>query len=89
MTEKEFTESINNKLDSLHKKMDCVTTEIETVKRGIYGDEKNKVKGLLERQATDESRLHKLEQKQYKTFVWGGVILTGLQMLWNIIKERL
>lgn len=45
--------------DEHNKKM---MGEIATIKRGLYGDETNLVKGLMERQLEDERNIEQLEK---------------------------
>lgn len=80
-------------VDILIKKFDEFAKETKqelgTIKRGVYGDEANGVKGLIERQNEDEERMDKMERRQYKIGVWLGIIVIGLDAIWNIVKGKL
>lgn len=54
----------DDKFDAFCREM---REDMATVKRGIYGDPSNKVRGLLERQDDDETRMDGLEARQEKT----------------------
>lgn len=86
-------------VDVLIKKFDEFAKEtrheLETIKRGIYGDPKNKVLGLIERQDNDEQRMDesdkrmtKIENKQYKIGLLLAGILMGVDVIWNFIKQN-
>lgn len=80
-------------VDELIKKFDVFAEEtkkeLANIKRGVYGDQVNGVKGLIERQNEDEERMDKMERVLYKTAVWLGVIVIGLDAIWNIVKSHL
>lgn len=50
--------------------------QVSDISRAIYGDEKNKVPGLLERQSADEADIQKLKDAK-KKFVWiaSGILI--------------
>ncbi len=80
-----------NKIDVLIEKFDRhakqTAEDLETVKRGIYGDKANKVMGLLDRQDLDEKRIGKLEENQKKAVWWGSGLFVGLQRIWYVIVK--
>lgn len=89
---------LNEKLDTHFK---SIHQDMATIKRGIYGDEANQVKGLLTRQNEDDqkfeginqkfdgvnTRMGKLEKKQFKQGVFATAILVSIQLAWNTFKE--
>jgi hypothetical protein len=67
--------------------------DMAVLKRGMYGDKDNRVKGLLERQDADEKRmddieddLSKTKQKLWRFNVLIGFIMVGLGAGWEFIK---
>lgn len=81
-------------LEAILKDLKEIKSEVRTIRLGLYGDKVNKIPGLIDRQESNEQkfkevdkRLDHVEQKQYKMFVWGGAILTGLNIAWNFIKD--
>lgn len=40
-----------------------ILEEVHTIKRGLYGDEKNKTKGLIQKQEEDHARFEKNEAR--------------------------
>lgn len=91
-------EYLHKKLDRIITDQACIIKELENVKRGIYGDEVNGTPGLIRQQKEEQEqdsqkfkalnkRVDSIERKQYKIFVWGGSIVTALQLLWNYIKS--
>lgn len=68
---------------------DTTRGELETIKRGIYGDERNQVKGLIERQTEQDKRISRLEKIHYKVIVWEAIILAALQLIWNFIQDQI
>lgn len=81
-------------LEAILKDLKEIKSEVRTIRLGLYGDKDNKIPGLIDRQERDEQkfkevdkRLDRIEQKQYKVFVWGGAILAGVNIAWNFIKD--
>lgn len=74
-------------LTKINEKIDHLTVEVNTIKRGVYGDENNNVKGLLQRQDVDElERLNMKEAIQgVKNNIWKisvGAGLFGSFIIW-------
>jgi len=72
-----------------------ILDEVHSLNRGIYGDSKNGVKGLIDRQNEDDIRIAALETDVHKLkgfrkqIVWTGAgFLAGLQALWEWIKWK-
>jgi hypothetical protein len=63
--------------------------DLSVIKRGVYGDPENKVKGLIERQDSDEERIGKIEKRQWKIGVLmaGGVAMVDFVIIY--VKEFL
>lgn len=76
------------KLDVLLVKMDEMMIELDTIKRGLYGDQKNKVPGLLERQDRDEQRISSIENKQFKFYAVLTGVFVAVQIIYNFIKDK-
>jgi hypothetical protein len=61
-----------------------ILNEMSEVKRALYGDEKNLVLGLMERQLKDEVRLTKLENTK-KHVIWFTLgAITVIETIWKI-----
>jgi len=76
-----------------------ILNEVHSLNRGLYGDPKNGVKGLIQRQDDDERRISQLEQdtKEIKSsvkgirnkLIWSGAgFVAGLQALWEFVKWK-
>jgi len=72
-----------------------ILDEVHTINRGLYGDAKNGVKGLIIRQDEDDRRIEALEKEvgKLKGFrnkvIWTGAgFVAGLQGLWEFIKWK-
>jgi hypothetical protein len=64
-------------------KFRILSDDVELIKRGLYGDEKNNVEGLIKSHADDHKRLNSLEIKWNKVAAVGGAF--GI-VLWGIIE---
>lgn len=53
--------SLEQNVQHLVRAVDLITKDVQTIKRGLYGDEENGTKGLIARQQKDEERLDKIE----------------------------
>lgn len=72
-----------------------ILDEVHTLNRGLYGDQKNGVKGLVQRQEEDESARFDMKKEihQLKGFrnkmIWTGVgFIAGIQGIWELIKWK-
>lgn len=70
--------------------------DMATLKRGVYGDPANKVKGLLERQDADEKRmngidgkLEKVDRKLWRIGVMMGAGVAAVDFIIIYVKEFL
>lgn len=66
-----------------------VTNDLSDVKRGVYGDEKNKVVGLLDRQNATEKEVKTIKAKQTKLGRIAAGIVLGFNAAIFLIKELL
>jgi hypothetical protein len=94
-------------LDQLKEKVEAFITadeewkkslsqQIETITRGIYGDEANEVDGLLTRTKKNESEIRQLENKidelskfKFKVSFITGVLLWCISLLMKYIIQWL
>jgi len=60
--------------------------EIHTIKRGVYGDEPNGVKGLIATDREQHQRIKSLEDNRKKLLWFGGGILAMVELIIQIIK---
>jgi hypothetical protein len=78
------------KVDEFHREM---RDDMAVLKRGVYGDPKNRIKGLLERQDEDdawrdkiEARQDKLDNKIWKIGASIGAVFVGFDFAIMYIK---
>lgn len=64
-----------------------VIEEIDSVKRGVYGDPQNQNPGLLDRQKVTEETVRRIKSKQSKTFWWASGAVAGLNVAIYFVKE--
>jgi hypothetical protein len=72
------------KVDELHREM---REDMAVLKRGVYGDKINGVRGLLERQDSDEERIDKIEKRQWKVGAMIGGFVVAVDIVVMYIKE--
>jgi hypothetical protein len=78
-------------LKRLFQKMEEIGDKVESIDRGLYGDAKNKVVGLMQKQFEVEDRVKVLEDKDKKR-VWmvagfSSAASFTLPMLWDWFKK--
>lgn len=80
----------------IHEELKTMQYALGTISRGIYGDEQNKFKGVIERQidaerkhSDQETKIQKIEKNQYRMGVWGSGLVIGLQAAWVFLKDRI
>jgi hypothetical protein len=79
--------------ERLFATLDKHTEQNEELIRGVYGDKKNEVKGLLERMALVEKWI--MEQKFNQVRLAGGIsaltaiVVCGAKMVWDIIVAHI
>ena len=85
MTQKEnsLIQQVLNNQEGMRKKVDTIDGNIASIHRAVYGDEKNKYKGLLERQNEDEEVHRKILEDirpvvAVHQFVWNKKFLVGV-----------
>lgn len=62
--------------------------EIHTIKRGIYGDEQNRVKGLIDTDQEQHIRIKNLEEtKKQAVWFFGGMLIV-IEIVWQFLKEK-
>jgi hypothetical protein len=82
-----MSEKEKEKIDVLIQKVDEIKIEVDTIKRGIYGDQKNKVAGLIDRQDLDERRISAIEGNQKRFFAVLGMIGVAVQVVLNLVWD--
>jgi hypothetical protein len=78
-----------NFMDEQEKQNAQVLTEIATINRGVYGDEKNEVDGLHKRMKIVELAVKKWKNDRARVIAWGLGIAAGFNGAFFIIKEFL
>lgn len=99
---KEKLDKVERKLDEFYKTLLQFNAQLhedmKTLKRGLYGDDQNKVAGLIDRQDELENMAHEklssihkrvasLEKGHFKTSGIIAGVLVALQILWNFLRE--
>lgn len=103
--EKEMVQTLINRFDAFERRFEEYVSseadlwgkfyeEFKDIKRGIYGDERNKQPGLfekiteMEKKVIDnENRIFKLETRHYKAIAWVVSIGAALNVIYIAIKE--
>jgi len=69
--------------------------DMAVLKRGVYGDPANRVRGLLDRQDADEKRmgdiedrLEKSDRRGWKLTTAVGTLFIGLEVFWKYILGK-
>jgi hypothetical protein len=83
-----MSDSEKTELAKISGQLESMMDELASIKRGIYGDEKNKYQGLIDRQDRDERRIDAIENRQWKSaFIIGGLLVV-LEVAWNYLKDK-
>lgn len=86
-------DNLIEKFDSFYKMQIEVNasthTDLQTIMRGLYGDERNNVPGVLKRLTKAELFINRINQKIFKLSVIVTLVLGGAEVLWNLIKDKL
>lgn len=69
--------------------LDLHTKQNETLMRGMYGDEENKVKGLMDRTEHIEAWITRSKMKIAWLSGSMAVVVIGLKMAWEATLERI
>lgn len=72
----------------LNGKLDNLATEVQLIKRGVYGDPQNEFKGLIQRQNEDEKDIRQIKQRQWKTGVVIGIVVVAIQVVYNFVTLK-
>jgi len=75
-------------LDEIGASLKRLETDVQTIKRGVYGDKENGVKGLIETDREQHGRIRDLEQTKSKALWAGSGILVSIEVGWQIIKHK-
>lgn len=54
------------------EKVDHILETVDEISRGLYGDNKNKIPGVIDNVATHHTRLKSLEESRKKVLYWLG-----------------
>lgn len=77
----------SGKLDELIGMVKTMSTEVATIKRGVYGDEANQVPGLIHTDREQHKRIKSLEETRKKT-IWVAAGAFGvIEGLWHWLKN--
>ena len=75
-------------LNKIELKQEYFMREVETIKRGIYGDSANQVKGLIHTDQDQDKRIRSLEDTKSKIYWTGGGLLVSGELIWQFIKNK-
>lgn len=62
--------------------------EVQEIHRGVYGDKKNGVKGLIDTDKEQHERIKSLEDTRKKGLWIGSGVLLALQGVWHLITSK-
>lgn len=60
---------------------------VAEVKRGLYGDPANEVKGVITKQNIYEVELKKVKTRLNRAFWWGSGAIAGINVAFFLVKE--
>lgn len=83
MTNDQLKDHIDDRMDSFGSTMKEMRSEVHDIKRGLYGDQKNKVPGLIDL----PPRVYSLEESRKKALWILGGIIALLEAALHIAKE--
>lgn len=81
-----MSDTESNKLDELIGMVKTMSTEVATIKRGVYGDQANKVPGLIDTDREQHQRIKSLENTRSKFIWWTGGAFAAIEAFWHWIK---
>lgn len=64
-----------------------LTRTVDEVKRGLYGDPTNEVKGVITKQTLYETELKKVKLRMNRAFWWGSGAIAGINVAFFLVKE--
>ena len=70
-------------------KLDDLMKEVQSIKRGVYGDKDNGVNGLIHHQRDHLQRLIDLEESKKKAIWFGSGAIVVLTGIWHFLIEWL
>ena len=82
-------DDIAETLKDMKLAQDHFMREISTIKRGIYGDEENMVKGLIEIDREQHDRIRSLEQSKNKVYWFGSGFVLSWPLIYEFVKKNL
>jgi hypothetical protein len=68
-------------------KLNELMAEVQTIKRGVYGDKNNGVNGLIHHQRDHLQRIIDLEDSKKKAVWFGAGAIAILQVLWHLVID--
>lgn len=84
----EETRHLDDKFDQVFKKLNTLQEEVYTIKRGVYGDMPNGVKGLIKTDIEQDERIKSLEVIKSKAMWTGSLIFVSFEVIWLIVKYK-
>jgi hypothetical protein len=69
------------------EKLTQILTEVSEIRRGLYGDDLNKMPGLMQKHYEVAAKVDKLEDHRKKAIWWGMGLIAGLQFAWFFVRK--
>lgn len=66
-----------------------IEAEVHTIKRGVYGDKDNDVKGLIQTDREQDARIRSLEDTKKQALWFGGGAIVIIELIWLVVKEKI
>lgn len=73
----------------INDRFDRLDGAIEEIRRGLYGDVPNNVKGLVQYREEDHNRITSLEDSKKKAIWWGAGAIFAIEIFWHTMKHKL
>lgn len=71
----------------LDGKVKDLNKDVQTIKRGVYGDEENDVLGLIQTDRMQHKRIKSLEDTRKKVYWFGSGLIVLLEGAWHSVKD--
>lgn len=76
-------------LEHIQEQLGEILVKVNSIELGVYGDEKNKIPGLIDHQKGHHDRIKSLEESRKKALWYGSGALLTLNALYHFIKDKI
>lgn len=73
------------KIDAILKLCEKQGNDIDEIKRGLYGDQRNKLPGLIDRQINDEKEIAAIKASNEKAKWWAAGFTAALTLIVSVL----